>query len=40
MYLSLDRARVRVQISAAHSEKDIKQAVEAFHSVGSEIGIL
>lgn len=35
-----NRARVRVQISAAHSEKDIHQAVEAFRSVGSEIGVL
>lgn len=39
-YLIIDRARVRVQISAAHSEQDIQQAVEAFHSVTSELGIL
>lgn len=35
-----DKARVRVQISAAHSEEDINQAVEAFQSVAAEIGIL
>lgn len=34
------KARVRVQISAAHSEEDIQKAVEAFHTVASEIGVL
>lgn len=35
-----NRARVRVQISAAHSEEDIIKAVEAFQDVASKIGVL
>ena len=33
-------ARVRVQMSAAHSESDVQRAVKAFTKVGSEMGIL
>ena len=34
------RARIRVQISAAHSEMDIDRALEAFGKVGRELGVL
>jgi len=34
------RARIRVQISAAHSEADIDRALEAFGKVGRELGVL
>lgn len=35
-----NRARVRVQISAAHSEEDIMKAVKAFSDVASKIGVV
>jgi glycine C-acetyltransferase len=34
------KARIRVQISAAHSREHIHQAVEAFTEVGREMGVL
>ncbi|CAH4030548.1 unnamed protein product [Pieris brassicae] len=34
------QARVRVQISAAHTEEDIKKAVNAFAEVGTKIGLI
>jgi len=34
------QARIRVQISAAHSEEDIDKAVQAFTEVGKELGVL
>lgn len=34
------QARVRVQMSAAHSFEDIDRAVEAFASVGRELGVI
>jgi glycine C-acetyltransferase len=34
------QARVRCQLSAAHSRADIDQAVEAFKRVGRKIGLL
>jgi glycine C-acetyltransferase len=34
------KARIRVMISAAHSQADLDQALEAFHKVGKELGIL
>jgi glycine C-acetyltransferase len=34
------QARIRVQISAAHSEEDIDRAVAAFTEVGRDLGIL
>ena len=34
------RARIRVQISAAHSERDIDAAVAAFTRVGRELGLI
>ncbi len=33
------RARIRVQLSAAHAEADIDRAVEAFTRVGRELGV-
>lgn len=33
-------ARVRVQLSAAHTPDDVKQAVDAFAEVGKKIGIV
>lgn len=35
-----DRARVRTQMSAAHTEADIDRAIEAFGEVGRELGII
>jgi len=34
------KARIRVQISAAHSESDIDRTVEAFTQVGRELGVI
>jgi len=34
------KARIRVQLSAAHSEKHIEQAVGAFTAVAREMGVL
>ncbi len=34
------RARIRVQISAAHSAGDLEQAAEAFTRVGRELGVI
>ncbi len=34
------QARIRVQISAAHSKEDLERAVEAFIKTGHELGIL
>ncbi len=34
------RARIRVQISAAHTEAQIDQAIEAFTRVGQKLGVL
>lgn len=34
------KARIRVQISAAHSEVDIDRALEAFRKVGREMGVV
>lgn len=35
-----DQARIRTQMSAAHSERDINFAVEAFASVGRSLGLI
>ena len=35
-----DKARIRVQISAAHEPEDIDKAVEAFSKVGKKLGVL
>ena len=35
-----EKARIRVQISAAHSRNDLKKAVAAFTKVGLELGVL
>jgi glycine C-acetyltransferase len=34
------QARIRVQISAAHSDDDIDQAISAFAAVGKELGVV
>jgi glycine C-acetyltransferase len=34
------KARIRVQLSAAHSESDIQKAVDAFTRIGKELGII
>lgn len=34
------KARIRVQVSAAHTEKDIKTAVEKFAKVGKKFGVV
>ncbi|XP_059619865.1 2-amino-3-ketobutyrate coenzyme A ligase, mitochondrial [Phlebotomus argentipes] len=34
------KARIRVQISAAHSEEDIKRCIEAFSDVGRQLGVI
>jgi glycine C-acetyltransferase len=34
------KARIRVQLSAAHSESDIDRAVEAFSTVGKSLGVV
>jgi len=34
------QARIRMQISAAHTDEQIDRAIEAFHEVGRELGIV
>jgi len=34
------KARIRVQLSAAHSREDLRQAVDAFVRVGAELGVI
>ena len=33
-------ARIRVQISAAHSKEDLDRAIDAFTRVGTELGVI
>ena len=33
-------ARIRVQLSAAHSNKNILQALDAFEKAGKELGVI
>jgi glycine C-acetyltransferase len=33
-------ARIRVMISAAHTASDLEQGLEAFQSVGKELGVI
>ena len=35
-----DKARIRTQMSAVHSKDDIDRAIEAFASVGKELGVI
>ncbi|XP_071439544.1 2-amino-3-ketobutyrate coenzyme A ligase, mitochondrial [Hetaerina americana] len=35
-----EKARIRVQISAAHSKEDINRALNAFESIGKELGVI
>lgn len=35
-----DRARIRVQISASHTDDDVKKAVDAFKKVGRELSVI
>ena len=35
-----DTARIRVQLSAAHSDAHIDQALAAFGKVGRELGVI
>jgi glycine C-acetyltransferase len=34
------QARIRTQMSAAHSQADLEQAVAAFAEVGRELGVI
>ena len=38
--VSEGKARIRVQLSAAHTERHVEQAVAAFSAVGREMGVL
>ena len=35
-----DQARIRVQISAAHSQEDLDKAINAFIKVGKQLNVL
>ncbi len=35
----IGKARIRVMISAAHSQDDLEQALEAFDRVGKRLGV-
>ena len=35
-----DKARIRVQISCAHTEEDIDRTVEAFAAVGKQLEVI
>lgn len=34
------QARIRVQLSAAHTEEQIRQAADAFIEIGRELGVI
>ncbi|MBM3096411.1 glycine C-acetyltransferase, partial [Ensifer sp. T173] len=34
------QARIRTQMSAAHSENDVRRAIAAFEEVGRELGVI
>ncbi len=34
------KARIRVQVSAAHTRQQLEEAVEAFAAVGKELGVV
>jgi glycine C-acetyltransferase len=34
------QARIRCQVSAAHSRQDLDQAIEAFKKVGRKLGVV
>jgi glycine C-acetyltransferase len=34
------KARIRVMLSATHSRQDLDQALEIFHQVGKQLGVL
>jgi glycine C-acetyltransferase len=35
-----DKARIRVQLSASHTKEHLDKAIQAFISVGKEMGVL
>ena len=35
-----DKARIRVQLSAAHEQRHLDKAVEAFTKIGKELGVI
>ena len=35
-----DKARIRTQMSAAHSKEDIDKAINAFVKIGKELGVI
>jgi len=35
-----DQARIRVQLSAAHSQDEVQRAIDAFIKVGKEKGVI
>jgi glycine C-acetyltransferase len=35
-----DKARIRVQLSAAHTKEHLDKAVQAFTEVGKELGVI
>ena len=37
---TLEKARIRVQISAKHSKQEIAKATEAFFDIGKELGVI
>jgi glycine C-acetyltransferase len=36
----LGQARIRIQVSAAHTPEQIQQAADAFKAVGKELGVV
>lgn len=35
-----DKARIRVQISAAHTTQDVEKTIDAFVDVGKHLGVI
>jgi glycine C-acetyltransferase len=35
-----DKARIRVQLSAAHTKEHLDKAIAAFEKVGKELGVI
>ena len=35
-----EKARIRVQISAAHNKEDLNKAIQAFHKIGNELNLI
>jgi glycine C-acetyltransferase len=38
--VAMDKARIRTIVTAAHSDEQLDRALDAFHRVGTELGLI